>query len=292
MRTKVVISCAVTGAGATLRKHPGVPVTPAQIADAALTAAQAGAAVAHIHVRDPKTGDPSRDIDLFRETVDRIRQKNDQLIINLTTGVGSDVYFGTDQALQLESNTDLVGPVERFAHIEAIRPDICSLDCGTFNFDNANAVMINTPAHIRLMATSALGAGVKPELEVFELGHVEAAKRLIALDVIEAPPLLQICLGVFGGAPATTKSMTAFVDSLPVGAVWSAFGVGPMQFPMAVQSVLLGGHVRVGLEDNLYLSKGRLATNAELVAHVATLVTGLGASVASPIEARSLLGLV
>lgn len=286
--TTVFITCAVTGSGDTVRKNPKVPVTPEQIAASALEAHAAGAAIVHVHVRDPATGAPSRDGALFREVVDRIRARNDEVIINLTGGMGGDLLLGPDDApLEFAAGTDFVGPQERLAHISALRPEIGSLDCGSLNFDEA--LYGTTPRYLRAMAEEFRKRSVRPEIEVFELGHIELARQLIAEGLIETPALFQLCLGIRYGAPATTEAMQAMRDALPRGVLWSAFGVGRMQMPMVAQAVLLGGNVRVGLEDNLYLEKGVPASNAQLVERAVAIVRMLGAHVQSAAEARKQL---
>jgi uncharacterized protein (DUF849 family) len=286
---EVIITCAVTGAGDTVGKHPAIPVTPEQIAAAALEAAKAGAAVVHIHVRDVKTGQGNRDPQLFREVVERIRGSGTDVVLNLTTGMGGDLYPGPNDPAVAGPGTDFAPPEERVRHVEALRPEICSLDCGTMNFGSGLAV--NTPDHLRVMAQRIRRCGVKPELEVFELGHIWLAKQLHAEGLIESPPLFQICLGIPWGAEANPGTLQLMCDMLPEGAHWAAFGIGPMEFPMLAQSMLLGGHVRVGLEDNLYLSKGVFASNGQLVEKAVTIVETLGARVLGPQEARERLGL-
>jgi uncharacterized protein (DUF849 family) len=290
LSTAVFITCAVTGSGDTVRRNPKVPVTPEQIAASALEAHAAGAAIVHVHVRDPATGAPSRDAALFREVFERIRARNDEVIINLTGGMGGDLLLGPDDApLQFAAGTDFVGPRERIAHISALRPEIGSLDCGSLNFDEA--LYGTTPRYLRAMAQEFRRCGVRPEIEVFELGHIELARQLIAEGLIESPALFQLCLGIRFGAPATAEAMQAMRDALPPGVLWSAFGVGRMQMPMVAQAVLLGGNVRVGLEDNLYLEKGVLASNAQLVERAVAIVRMLGAQVQSAAEARERLQL-
>lgn len=288
--TTVFITCAVTGSGDTVRKNPKVPVTPEQIAAAALEAHAAGAAIVHVHVRDPVTGAPSRDPTLFREVFERIRARNDEVIINLTGGMGGDLLLGPDAApLQFAAGTDFVGPQERMVHISALRPEIGSLDCGSLNFDEA--LYGTTPRYLRAMAQEFRKRGVRPEIEVFELGHIELARQLIAEGLIATPALFQLCLGIRYGAPATAEAMQAMRDALPAGVLWSAFGVGRMQMPMVAQAVLLGGNVRVGLEDNLYLEKGVPASNAQLVERAVAIVQMLGTRVQSAAEARKRLQL-
>lgn len=286
----VFVTCAVTGSGDSVRKNPHVPVTPAQIAASALEAHTAGAAIVHLHVRNPVTGAPSRDPALFREVFERIRAHNTEVIINLTGGMGGDILLGPDDApLKFAVGTDFVGPRERMAHITQLAPEIGSLDCGSLNFDES--LYGTTPRYLRDMAQEYRSKRVRPELEVFELGHIELARQLIAEGLIDQPALFQLCLGIKYGAPATTEAMTAMRDALPAGVHWSAFGVGRMQMPMAAQAVLLGGNVRVGLEDNLYLEKGVLATNAGLVERAVAIVESLGARVQPPAEVRQRLAL-
>lgn len=291
MNFSVIVTCAVTGAGNTLDRHPGVPVTPEQIATSAVEAAKAGAAIVHLHVRDPKTGKGSRDRALFREVVERVRASGTDVVINLTAGMGGDWVPRTDDPAQPGPGTDMIGPRERLAHVEDLRPEICTLDCGTMNFGNGNEIYISTPAYLREMAGLIKSYGVKPELEVFELGHVRFAKQMIAEGLIEDPPMFQICLGIPWGADHTVDTMKAMKDELPTGAHWAGFGISRMQMPMAAAAVAMGGHVRVGLEDNLYLDRGVLATNAQLVQRAVEIVTRMGATILSPAEARAKLKL-
>lgn len=290
MSGKTVITCALTGGFDTADKSPAVPVTPEQIADSALAAADAGAAVVHIHVRDPKTGKASMALELYEETVERIRAKNKALILNITTGAGGRFIPGAEEPLKATAGSTLTTPAIRMRHIEKLRPEICTLDCGSLNF--GPHVFINTPGHLADMAGRAGSAGVKPEIEVFEMGHIELGKKLVADGLIGTPPLFQICLGISYGAPSTPETMLAMRNNLPAGAVWSGFGIGRMQFPLVAQAVLLGGHVRVGLEDNLYISKGKLAaSNAELVARAVEIVRLIGGDIASPADARQIFHL-
>jgi uncharacterized protein (DUF849 family) len=290
MNRDVIITCAVTGGGDTASKSAHVPVTPEEIARSALAAFEAGAAIVHLHVRDPVTELGSRDIALYRELVSHIRSQNEDVILNLTGGMGGEILFGPpDVPLPPEAGTDFVGPGERMQHILELRPDLASLDTGSLNFDEA--LYATTPSWLRSMAAGYRDAGVVPELEVFELGHIELAKQLIAEGLIPRPALFQLCLGIRFGAPATPEAMIAMRNALPADAHWAAFGLGPRQMPMVAQAVLLGGHVRVGLEDNLYLERGVLATNEQLVAKARALIEGLGARVASPERAREILGL-
>ena len=287
MNSEIIITCAVTGGGDTTAKSRHVPVTPAAIGTACIEAARAGAAVVHIHVRDPATGAGSRELALYREVAHRIRDSGVDVVLNLTTGMGGDWVPDESNPTLPGPGTDFVGPLERLVHIEELKPQICSLDCGTMNF--GESIFANTASHLRVMAQRIQALGVKPELEVFDLGHVRLARELIRLGLIDAPPLFQICLGIPWGAPADTRSMQAMVDALPDDAIWSGFGIGRQQMPMVAQAVLLGGNVRVGLEDNLYLDKGRLATNTDLVRRAVEIIERLGASVASPAQARQRL---
>jgi uncharacterized protein (DUF849 family) len=290
MNRNVIITCAVTGAGDALSRHPDLPVTPEQISNAVILAAKAGAAVAHIHVRDPETGKGARDVKLFRQVVERVRESDTDVIINLTAGMGG-AWFPDEKNPSLPGpGTDVVGPEERLAHVEALRPEICSLDCGTMNFGD-DEIYINTPNCLWKMAELVQGWGVKPELEVFDLGQIWLASQMCARGVIDSPPLFQICLGIPWGAPADTESMMAMRNALPADASWAGFGIARMEMPMVAQAVLMGGNVRVGLEDNLYLSKGVLASNAQLVESAVSIIESLGSRVVGPEEARAQLGL-
>ena len=293
MNNEVIITCAVTGAADAVGKHPDMPVTPEQIATAAIEAAKAGAAVAHIHVRDPETGKGSRDPALFRETVARIRDSGTDVVLNLTAGMGGDLYMGPpdDPNAFDEAETDLAPAMERLIHVDELRPEICTLDCGTMNFGDESYVMVNTPPILRKMAEGIRALGVKPEVEAFDMGHLWLAKQLLAEGLLDSPPLFQLCLGIPYGAPADTTTMKAMVDQLPPGAMWAGFGISRMQMPMVAQAVLLGGHVRVGLEDNLYLERGVFASNAQLVEKAGRLVEIMGARVLTAAEARAKLGL-
>ncbi len=246
MNKNVIITCAVTGAGDSLDRHPDLPVTPPQIAEAVILAAQAGAAVAHIHVRDPETGQGARDVELFRQVVELVRGSDTDVIINLTAGMGGAWFPDEDNPSLPGPGSDMVGPEERLAHVEALRPDICSLDCGTMNFGD-NEIYINTPQYLWKMAELIKSWGVKPELEVFDLGQIWFASQLINAGLITSPPLFQLCLGIPWGAPADTESMLALRNALPADALWAGFGVARMEMPMVAQAVLLGGNVRVGL---------------------------------------------
>jgi uncharacterized protein (DUF849 family) len=290
MARKVMIACAVTGSADTPSKNPAVPVTPQQIAGSAIDAARAGAAIVHIHVRDPQTTRPSMDLNLYREVVDRIGASGTDVVINLTTGPGARFVPGLDDPLKPGPGTTLKSPAERVRHVMELRPDICSLDMGSMNM--GSQVFVNTPAQLEAMAMAIRDAGVKPELEVFEAGHLLLAKRMIETGHIKAPSLFQLCLGVPWAQPATTEAMTYMRSLLPNDCVWFAFGISLHQFPMAAQAVILGGHVRVGLEDNLYLARGMLApSNAALVEKAVKIIEVLGEDVATPDDARETLGL-
>ncbi|MFO1059929.1 MAG: 3-keto-5-aminohexanoate cleavage protein [Dongiaceae bacterium] len=291
MNFEVTVTCAVTGAGDTLGRHPGVPVTPEQIAASTIEAAKAGATIAHIHVRDPRTGKGSRDPALFREVVDRVRSSGTDVVINLTAGMGGDWVPREDDPSLPGPGTDMIGPDRRLAHVEQLLPEICSLDCGTMNFGNGNEIYISTPAYLRKMAALIKGWGVKPEMEVFELGHIRFARQMVAEGLIAAPPMFQLCLGIPWGADHTVQTMVAMRNELPPDAVWAGFGISRMQMPMAAVAVAMGGNVRVGLEDNLYLDRGVLATNAQLVERVVGIVERMGARVLTPAQARAKLGL-
>ncbi|WP_137392019.1 3-keto-5-aminohexanoate cleavage protein [Rhodoligotrophos defluvii] len=290
MSRPVIICCAVTGSGDTVSKNPAVPVTPAQIARSALDAAAAGAAIVHIHVRDPETTKASLDLDLYRETVGLIRAENKDVVINLTTGTGARFVPGADDPRQPGPGTSLASPELRTRHIKVLKPDICSLDMGTMNM--GDTVFMNTPGHLAEMAKVIAEAQVVPELEVFEAGHVRLATAMIERGQLVPPHLFQICLGVPWGQPATTEAMAYMKHMLPAGAQWFAFGIGLHQFPMVAQSVVLGGHVRVGLEDNLYLGRGQLApSNAALVERAVRIVEAIGHPIATPAQAREIIGL-
>ena len=289
---RVVITCAVTGPGDTVGKHPAIPVTPEQIANAAIEAASAGAAVAHIHVRDPGTGKPSRDPALYREVVERIRAGGTDVIINLTAGMGGDLMIGPDHdPARFGPGTDLVGAETRAAHVAELLPEICTLDCGSLNFGDGSLVYVSTPDMLRRQAAIIQRLGVKPELEIFDTGNLWFAKRMLDEGLLDAPPLFQFCMGIPWGLPPEPRMMLALRDMLPAGSVWAGFGIGRMQMPMAAQAVLLGGNVRVGLEDNLYLDRGVHASNGSLVERAVTIVEALGSRVAGPAEAREILGL-
>jgi uncharacterized protein (DUF849 family) len=293
LNRNVILTCAVTGSGETAGKTPHLPITPKEIARAAIDAAKAGAAIAHIHVRDPETGAPSRDIELFKEVVDRIREHDTDVVINLTTGMGGDLYLGPDDDptdFDREA-TDCVGQVERMRHVETLLPEICSLDCGSFNYDTPNYVYVSSIGMLRTGAQRLQRIGVKPELEVFDLGQIWFAKQMLAEGLLDQLPLFQLCMGIKWGADGTTRNMQAMVDNLPAGANWAGFGIGANEMPIVAQAALLGGHARVGLEDNLYLEKGVYATNAQLVERAGSLLEMMGCSLQTPEQARQTLGL-
>jgi uncharacterized protein (DUF849 family) len=288
---EVIITCAVTGAADTAGTHPQLPVTPRQIAEAAIEAAQAGAAVAHIHVRDPGSGAPSRKLEYYREVVERIRSSAADLVINLTTGMGGDLIVDDARPTIAGPGSDMVPALERLEHVEALLPEMCTLDCGSMNFYDGDYVAVVTPNQLRAMAARIKELGVKPELEVFDTGHVRLANKLIDEGLIDGVPLFQLCLGIPWGAPADVRSMLAMIDLLPPGALWAAFAISRMEMPFVAQSVLLGGNARVGLEDNLYLRRGVLASNAQLVERAVAIVEDLGARPLTAAEARHKLGL-
>jgi uncharacterized protein (DUF849 family) len=291
MQRKVIISCAVTGSADTPSRNPAVPVTPDQIANSAIDAAKAGAAIVHIHVRDPKSTKPSMDTALYREVVARIRASDTDVLINLTTGPGARFTHDESEPSKPGAGSMLKSPEERVRHVVDLKPDICSLDMGSLNM--GDRVFVNTPKHLQAMAIAIKDAGVLPELEVFEAGHLLLAKRFIENSYIKPPGMFQICLGIPWGQPATTEAMAYMRSLLPSDSPWFAFGISLHQFPMVAQTILLGGHPRVGLEDNIYLEKGKLApSNAALVEKAAKIIEILGDHVATPADARQLLGLV
>ena len=291
MNPHVIITCALTGAGDTVDKHPAIPVTPTQIAAAAVEAAKAGATVVHCHVRDPQRGKGSRDPALYREVMARIRDAGVDIIVNLTAGMGGDLEIGAgENPLAFGPATDLVGPLARLVHVEELLPDICTLDCGTLNFGDGDTIYVSTPAALRAGARRITELGVKAELEIFDTGHLWFANQMIKEGLLH-DPLFQLCLGIPWGAPADTTTMKAMVDNLPADATWAGFGIGRMQMPMAAQAVLLGGHVRVGLEDNLWLDKGVPASNGSLVERVIKRIECMGARPMTPAQGRVKMGL-
>ncbi|EEB76948.1 conserved hypothetical protein [marine gamma proteobacterium HTCC2148] len=290
---KPFITCAVTGSGGTQDRSPHVPRSPEQIATSAIEAAKAGAAVVHCHVRDPDTGAPSRRTDLYREVVDRIRDSDTDVVVNLTAGMGGDMVFGDPESpLPLNAQgTDMVGATERMAHVAECLPEICTLDCGTMNFAEADYVMTNTPGTLRAMGQMITDLGVRAEIEVFDTGHLWFARQLVEEGVIEAPVLIQMCMGIPWGAPDDLNTFMAMVNNTPADWSFSAFSIGRNQMPFVAAAMLAGGNIRVGLEDNLWLGAGELATNAQLVERAATIATNLGATLMTAAEVRTSLQL-
>jgi uncharacterized protein (DUF849 family) len=293
MNHEVFITCAVTGAGDAAGKSPKLPVTPGEIADAAIEAAKAGAAIAHIHVRDPQTGKGARSPHLYKDVVERIRGSGVDVVINLTAGMGGDVVFQAgEHPLPLDpSGTDMVGPSERLAHVAELLPEICTLDCGTMNFALGDYVMTNTPSTLRAMAKRVRELGVRPELEVFDCGHLVFVKDLVKEGLIDDPVMIQLCMGIPYGAPDDPLTLMSLVHQLPKGCVFSAFSIGRRQLPYVAMAAIAGGNVRVGLEDNLYLDRGVLASNGELVQRAASILTNMGARLLGPAEVREKLKL-
>lgn len=290
MNAKTILTCAITGGDDTGKKYPAVPCSPEEIANSALAAEKAGAAIVHIHVRDPETGKPSMELRYYREVVERIRASGSEVIVNLTTGPGARFVPGSRSRNEVGEGSNLRPPAERVAHIVELQPDICSLDMGSLNF--GKGALVNVPQHIEVIAAAIKETGTKPELECFDTGHVALANDMIKRGLIDPNPLFQFVLGVPWGAPATTETMTLMKTLAPHGALWCAFGIGRHEFPMVAQAVLLDGHARVGLEDNLYLSRGLLAeSNAVLVERAVRIIREIGSEVATPAEARAILGL-
>ncbi len=294
MNTEAFITCAVTGAGDTVARSAKVPVTPEQIAESAVEAARAGAAVVHLHVRDPETGQGSRDVELYRRAVELIRGADVDAVINLTAGMGGDLVLGgPDHPLPLDdAGTDLVGAHERLAHVAQLRPEICTLDCGTMNFAaGGDYVMTNTPDMLRAMAAEIRQLGVRPELEVFDYGQLVMVKDLIEEGLIDVPVLIQLCMGIRYGAPDDPRTLMGLVELLPAQTIFSAFSIGRMQLPYVAMAVLAGGNVRVGLEDNLWLGPGQRATNGELVARARTILEAMNVRILAAPAVRELLQL-
>ena len=295
MNWDVFVTCAITGAGDTAGKSEHVPVTPEQIAESAIAAAKAGAAVVHIHVRHPETGVGARETELYAEVVERVRASDVDVVINLTAGMGGDLVLGSAEA-PLPPNpdgTDMAGATERLKHVRSILPEICTLDCGTMNFGSGgDYIMVNTPSTLKEMARQVQALGVRPELEVFDTGHLVFVKELIRDGLLDDPVMIQLCMGIAYGAPDDVTSLMAMVNLLPPDSVFSAFSIGRMQIPYVAMAALSGGNVRVGLEDNLYLSAGKLATNADLVGRAVTVLQGMNARVMSAQAVRDKLKLV
>ena len=293
MNREVFITCAVTGSGSTQDRSPHVPRSPQQIAESAIAAAKAGAAIVHCHVRDPETGKPSRDLALYREVAERVRDSATDVVLNLTAGMGGDIVFGPVESPMpvMERGTDMVGASARVAHVAECLPEICTLDCGTMNFNEADYVMVNTPGMLRDMARRMVASGTRIEIEAFDTGHLWLAKALADEGIIPDPVLVQLCMGVPWGAPDDLNTFLAMVNNVPADWHWSAFAIGRNQMPYVAASVLAGGNVRVGLEDNLWLDKGVLATNAQLVERAVSIISNLGARVLTPAEVRAKLKL-
>ena len=292
MNREVFITCAVTGSGGTQDRSPHVPRSPKQIADSAIAAAKAGAAVVHCHVRDPETGKPSRDLGYYREVTDRIRDSDTDVVLNLTAGMGGDIIFGNvESPFPVAEGTDMIGATERVAHVAECLPEICTLDCGTMNFAEADYVMTNTPGMLTAMGGMMTKLGVKPEIEAFDTGHLWYAKQLVKDGVLDGPALVQLCMGVPWGAPDDLNTFMAMVNNVPEDWTFSAFALGRNQMAYVAAAVLAGGNVRVGLEDNLWLDKGVLAENWQLVERAGTIIENMGARVIGPEEVRAKLGL-
>lgn len=292
MSKDVFITCAITGSGGTQDRSHLVPRSPEQIANSAIAAAKAGAAVVHCHVRDPETGKPSRRLDLYREVTDRIRASETDVVLNLTAGMGGDIIFGpTEKPMPPIEGTDMIGASERVQHIAECLPEICTLDCGTMNFAEADYVMTNTPGMLTAMGRMMTHLGVKPEIEAFDTGHLWYAKQLVKDGVLDSPALVQLCMGVPWGAPDDLNTFMAMVNNVPDDWTFSAFGLGRNQMAYVAASVLAGGHVRVGLEDNLWLDKGKLAENWQLVERAGTIIENMGARLMTPAQVREKLGL-
>jgi uncharacterized protein (DUF849 family) len=293
MNRDVFITCAVTGSGDTAGKSPHVPRSPKDIAQSAIDAAKAGAAVVHCHVRDPETGAPSRRNDLYREVTERIRDAGVDVVLNLTAGMGGDMIFGdVERPLPLkEQGTDMAGATERVSHVAECLPEICTLDCGTMNFSLGDYVMTNTPSMLRAMAKMMTDLGVRPEIEAFDTGHLWFAKQLVEEGLIEDPVLIQLCMGIPWGAPDDLNTYMAMVNNVPANWTFSAFSIGRNAMAYPAAAVLAGGNVRVGLEDNLYVGKGQLATNAQLVEKAVTIIESMGARVIGPAAVREKLKL-
>ncbi len=289
----VFITCAVTGSGDTVGKSDKVPVTPQQIADECIAAAKAGAAVVHIHVRDPLTGKGSREDGLYAEVVERVRSSDTDVVINLTAGMGGDLTFGSaEQPFPVsDAGTDMAGATERLSHVRLLRPEICTLDCGTMNFGEGDYIMTNSTATLKTMARQIQDLGVRPEIEAFDTGHLWQAKSLAAEGLIDEPAMIQLCMGVPWGAPPDINTFMAMVNNVPKDWTWSAFSLGRRQMEYVALAAIAGGNIRVGLEDNLYLGKGQTATNADLVTRAVEILDRLGYGIAAPADVRQQLGL-
>ena len=291
MKNKVFLTCAVNGSGDTASKHPDLPKTPKQIAKSAIESAQAGASIVHIHVRE-EDGTPSRRLELYKEVVDRIRSSDIDVVLNLTTGMGGDLDIGEKNPLEFGPLTDMTNVMERIANADQLLPEICTLDCGTLNFGDGSVITVNTPRDLRKAAKKLQEIKVKPEIEAFDLGNMWFGAQLYQEGLLSDPPMFQMCLGIPWGAPATPLAMQAMKDIMPKEAVWSGFAISRNEMPYVAQTVVMGGNPRVGLEDNLYISKGKLATNPQLVEKARRIVEDLGASIMTPQETREKLKLV
>ena len=290
---EVFITCAVTGSGSTQERSSYVPRSPSEIANSAIEAAKAGAAVVHCHVRDPETGKPSRKLDFYLQVTELIRASSTDVILNLTAGMGGDLVLGgTESPLPPAEGTDMIGAKARIEHIERCMPELCTLDCGTMNFAEADYVMTNTPGMLREMGKMMTSIGVKPEIEAFDTGHLWFAKQLVEEGVLSSPALVQLCMGVPWGAPDDLNTFMAMVNNVPKDWNWSAFSLGRNQMPYVAAAVIAGGNVRVGLEDNLMLARGHLATNQALVEKAVIIIKNLGATILNPSEVRTRLNLI
>ena len=289
MNMNPFITCAVTGSGGSQNRSPHVPRSPKQIAESAIDAAKAGAAIVHCHVRDPDTGEPSRRLELYRELIDRIRDSQTDVVVNFTAGMGGDLVFGDpENPMDLDlAGTDMAGATERIAHVAECLPEICTLDCGTMNFAEADYVMTNTPGMLRAMGQMMTDLGVRPEIEVFETGHLWFAKQLVEEGIIQDPVMIQMCMGIPWGAPDDLNTFMAMVNNTPANWTFSAFSIGQHQMPYVAAAILAGGNVRVGIEDNIWLGKGELATNAQLVEKAASIVDKMGATLMSAEDVRT-----
>ena len=293
LNKEVFITCAVTGSGATQDRNINVPRSPKEIATSAIEAAKAGAAIVHCHVRDPETGEPSRALNYYREVTELIRSSTTDVILNLTAGMGGDLVLGgVEKPLPPIQGTDMIGASERLKHIKHCLPEICTLDCGTMNFAEADYIMTNTPGMLREMGSIITKLNVKPEIEAFDTGHLWFAKQLVKEGILESPALVQLCMGIPWGAPDDLNTFMAMVNNVPPSWNWSAFSLGKNQMPYVAASILAGGNVRVGLEDNLWLEKGVLATNAKLVDKAVKIIEHLGSQILTPSEVRKRLGLI
>ena len=292
IKSNIFITCAITGSGNTQERSSNVPRSPKQIADSAIAAAKEGASIVHCHVRDPETGTPSRDPALYRELTDRIRDSKTDVVLNLTSGMGGDMFFGPPSApLPLKNDTDMGSAESRMEPIADCLPEICTLDCGTMNFGEGDYVMTNTPDMLRTMGRMMTGLGIKPEIEAFDTGHLRFAKQLVEEGIIENPALVQLCMGIPWGAPNDLNTYMAMVNNIPSDWNWSSFSISRDQMPYVAASVLAGGNVRVGLEDNIWLEKDVLATNESLVHKATTIIEAMGSTIMNPQQVRNLLGL-